>query len=113
MHAAVIRQFYDRGDCVIPAYLPAEGPVEKHYRVGKRKWENAFRRGDVSFNRLADAEGHLIADFDLEGHEVYAYRKVLPKQMRPEKSGRSVRDQVFDEAVTITRKRTDSFPGAK
>ena len=87
---AVIRQFYDRADRDIPAYFPAEGPAEKHYSVGKRKWENAFRRGDVSFNRLADAEGHLIADFDLEGHEVYAYRKVLPKQMRPEKSGRSI-----------------------
>lgn len=45
---------------------------------------------EVRLHQLADAEGHLIADFDLEGHEVYAYRKVPPKQMRPEKSGRSI-----------------------
>lgn len=86
----ILLDFYERADRPLPKYFPEKGPAEKHYSVGKRKWENAFHRGDVSFSQLADAEGHLIADFDLEGHEVYAYRKVLPKQMRPEKSGRSI-----------------------
>jgi hypothetical protein len=41
----------------------------------------------VTFDRRED---HLIADFDLEPHELYSYRKTLPTKMRPEKSGRKI-----------------------
>jgi len=42
---------------------------------------------DSSFEEKQD---HLIADFELEPHELYSYRKTLPTKMRPEKSGRAI-----------------------
>jgi len=41
----------------------------------------------VTFERR---EEHLIADFDLESHELYSFRKTLPAKMRPEKNGRKI-----------------------
>lgn len=83
-------EFYERAGRELPEYFPAEGPAERVYDIGKRKWENAYHRGAVSFERLDDADGHIVAEFDLEGWEVYTYQKVLPKRMRPEKSGRTI-----------------------
>jgi hypothetical protein len=82
----VVLDFYARAGRVLPAYFPEE-PANREYNIGKRKWRQARDRGDVTFERR---ENHLIADFDLEPHELYSYRKTLPTKMRPEKSGRNI-----------------------
>ena len=82
----VFLDFYDRAGREPPAYFPRE-PANRRYNIGKRKWRQACQRGDVEFERRDD---HLIADFDLEPHELYSYRKTLPTKMRPEKSGRNI-----------------------
>ncbi|WP_323676905.1 hypothetical protein [Halorubellus sp. PRR65] len=82
----VFRDFYDRAGRKEPDYFPVE-PANRKYNIGKRKWRQASKRGDVSFERRED---HLIAEFDLEPHELYSYRKTLPTKMRPEKSGRNI-----------------------
>jgi hypothetical protein len=82
----IFLDFYDRLDRERPKYFP-ERPANRRYNIGKRKWRQAFYRDDVTFERR---ENHLIADFDLEPHELYSYRKTLPTKMRPEKSGRNI-----------------------
>ncbi len=82
----VFLDFYDHAERELPNYFPKE-PANRRYNIGKRKWKQAYDRGDVTFDRR---ENHLIADFDLEPHELYSYRKTLPTKMRPEKSGRNV-----------------------
>ena len=82
----VFLEFYDRADRTVPAYFPTE-PANRKYNIGKRKWKQAYERGDVTFERRED---RLVAEFDLEPHELYSYRKTLPTKMRPEKSGRSI-----------------------
>jgi hypothetical protein len=82
----VFQDFYRQADRETPSYFP-DDPANREYNIGKRKWRNARERGDVQFDRRDD---HLIADFDLEPHELYSYRKTLPTKMRPEKSGRKI-----------------------
>ena len=82
----VFLEFYERADRTVPAYFPTE-PANRKYNIGKRKWKQAYERGDVTFERRED---RLVAEFDLEPHELYSYRKTLPTKMRPEKSGRSI-----------------------
>jgi truncated hemoglobin YjbI len=82
----VVLEFYERADREVPRYFP-EVPANREYNIGKRKWQQAYNRDDVSFERR---EEHLIAEFDLEPHELYSYRKTLPTRMRPEKSGRNI-----------------------
>ena len=82
----ILLEFYDEADREVPEYFPRE-PANREYNIGKRKWRKARERGDVTFDRRED---HLIADFDLEPHELYSYRKTLPTKMRPEKSGRKI-----------------------
>ena len=82
----VFLEFYERADRTVPAYFPKE-PANRKYNIGKRKWKQAYERGDVTFERRED---RLVAEFDLEPHELYSYRKTLPTKMRPEKSGRSI-----------------------
>ena len=81
-----IQDFYHEADRKIPSYFPVE-PANREYNIGKRKWRQARNRGDVAFERRED---HLIAEFDLEPHELYSFRKTLPTKMRPEKSGRNI-----------------------
>jgi hypothetical protein len=82
----VFIDFYERSGRERPDYFPDE-PANREYNIGKRKWRQAHERNDVTFERRKD---HLIADFDLEPHELYSYRKTLPTKMRPEKSGRNI-----------------------
>lgn len=82
----IILDFYSRVGRELPPYFP-EVPANREYNIGKRKWRQARGRGDVTFERRDD---HLIADFELEPHELYSYRKTLPTKMRPEKSGRNI-----------------------
>jgi len=82
----VFLDFYERAGRERPEYFPEE-PANRRFNIGKRKWRQACERGDVEFERRED---HLIADFDLEPHELYSYRKTLPTKMRPEKSGRNI-----------------------
>lgn len=82
----VVLDFYGRAGREVPLYFP-EAPANREYNIGKRKWRQARDRGDVTFERR---ENHLIADFELEPHELYSYRKTLPTKMRPEKSGRNI-----------------------
>lgn len=82
----VFLDFYDWAGRELPAYFPRE-PANRQYNIGKRKWRQAYEREDVEFERRED---RLIADFDLEPHELYSYRKTLPTKMRPEKSGRTI-----------------------
>ena len=78
--------FYDQVGREPPKYFP-KAPANRQYNIGKRKWRQVFEREDVVFDRRGDP---LIADFDLEPHELYSYRKTLPTKMRPEKSGRNI-----------------------
>ncbi|MFB6297219.1 MAG: restriction endonuclease PLD domain-containing protein [Salinirussus sp.] len=82
----IVLDFYSRAGREVPLYFP-ESPANREYNIGKRKWRQARDRGDVTFERRED---HLIADFELEPHELYSYRKTLPTKMRPEKSGRNI-----------------------
>jgi hypothetical protein len=82
----IVLDFYGRAGREVPLYFP-EAPANREYNIGKRKWRQARDRGDVTFERR---ENHLIADFELEPHELYSYRKTLPTKMRPEKSGRNI-----------------------
>ncbi|WP_318569887.1 phospholipase D-like domain-containing protein [Salinigranum marinum] len=82
----VFLDFYDQAGRKIPEYFPRE-PANRRYNIGKRKWRQAYERGDVEFERRED---QLIAEFSLEPHELYSYRKTLPTKMRPEKSGRNI-----------------------
>lgn len=82
----IFLEFYDQTDRNRPKYFPEE-PANREYNIGKRKWRQAYERGDVTFEQR---ENQLIAEFDLEPHELYSYRKTLPTKMRPEKSGRNV-----------------------
>lgn len=82
----IFLEFYDQAEREPPRYFPHE-PANRQYNIGKRKWRQARDRGDVTFERRED---HLIADFDLEPHELYSYRKTLPTKMRAEKSGRNI-----------------------
>lgn len=82
----IFLDFYDQAGREPPRYFPRQ-PANREYNIGKRKWRQAYDRGDVEFERRED---QLIADFDLEPHELYSYRKTLPTKMRPEKSGRTV-----------------------
>lgn len=86
----IISSFYDRAGRDKPSYFPEQRAAEITYNIGKRKWENAYHRGAIDFEQHDDIDGHLIAKFDLESHEVYEYEKIVPKQMRPEKSGRTI-----------------------
>jgi hypothetical protein len=83
---AILSDFYETAQREKPAYFPDE-PANREYNIGKRKWRQARERGDVSFEQKQD---HLIAEFELEPHELYSYRKTLPTKMRPEKSGRTI-----------------------
>jgi hypothetical protein len=82
----VFLDFYDQAGREPPEYFPKE-PANRRYNIGKRKWRQAYERGDVEFERRED---QLIAEFSLEPHELYSYRKTLPTKMRPEKSGRNI-----------------------
>ncbi len=82
----IFLDFYQLAEREPPAYFP-HNPANREYNIGKRKWRQAQERGDVTFDRRDD---HLIADFDLEPHELYSFRKTLPTKMRPEKSGRKI-----------------------
>jgi hypothetical protein len=82
----IVLDFYGRAGREVPLYFP-EVPANREYNIGKRKWRQARDRGDVTFERR---ENHLIADFELEPHELYSYRKTLPTKMRPEESGRNI-----------------------
>ncbi|MEZ3170162.1 hypothetical protein ABNG03_05950 [Halorubrum sp. RMP-47] len=82
----VFLEFYEHADRDVPNFFPKE-PANRKYNIGKRKWKQAYERDDVTFERRED---RLIAEFDLEPHELYSYRKTLPTKMRPEKSGRSI-----------------------
>jgi len=82
----IFEEFYEMADREKPEFFPEE-PANREYNIGKRKWRQARDRGDVSFERKQD---HLLAEFELEPHELYSYRKTLPTKMRPEKSGRTI-----------------------
>jgi len=82
----IVRQFYAEAGRDVPGYFPRE-PANREYNIGKRRWQKAKERGDVTFER---EDEQLIASFDLEPHELYSYRKTLPTKMRPEKSGRNI-----------------------
>jgi hypothetical protein len=82
----ILLDFYERIDRQPPGYFPRR-PANRMYNIGKRKWRQAYSRKDISFERRED---HLIANFDLEPHELHSYRKTLPTKMRPEKSGRNI-----------------------
>ncbi|MCX2819147.1 phospholipase D family protein [Haladaptatus sp. F3-133] len=82
----VLVDLYGEADRRIPEYFP-EKPANREYDIGKRKWKSARDRGDVTFERNGD---HLIAEFDLEQHEVWSYRKILPTKARPDKQGRKI-----------------------
>ena len=103
--------FYDLVGREPPEYFPQE-PANRKYNIGKRKWRQAYERGDVEFDRRKD---HLIAEFDLEPHELYSYRKTLPTKMRPEKSGRNIiikNPEDFYEWLNFDAKdETESKPG--
>ena len=97
----VLLEFYDRADRDVPKFFPRE-PANRKYNIGKRKWEQAYKRDDVTFERR---ENRLIAEFNLEPHELYSYRKTLPTKMRPEKSGRSIiikNPDGFEEWIDLT-----------
>ncbi|WP_435180452.1 phospholipase D family protein [Halorussus sp. AFM4] len=102
----IFLDFYDRVNREPPSYFPEE-PANRQYNIGKRKWRQACERGDVEFERRED---HLIADFDLEPHELYSYRKTLPTKMRPEKSGRNIvvkNPDDFEEWLDIDNLKSD------
>ena len=82
----IVLDFYDRAGREVPDYFPTE-PANREYNIGKRKWKKAKERQDVTFDQRDD---QLIAEFELEPHELYSYRKTLPTKMRPEKSGRNI-----------------------
>lgn len=82
----IFEEFYEMAGREKPEFFPEE-PANREYNIGKRKWRQARDRGDVSFERKQD---HLLAEFKLEPHELYSYRKTLPTKMRPEKSGRTI-----------------------
>lgn len=82
----IFLQFYETAGREVPEYFPRNA-ANSEYNIGKRKWQKAKERGDVTFERQGE---QLIASFDLEPHELYSYRKVLPTKMRPEKSGRNI-----------------------
>ncbi|SIS21104.1 restriction endonuclease PLD domain-containing protein [Natronorubrum thiooxidans] len=103
----VFLEFYDEANREPPAYFPKE-PANRQYNIGKRKWRQARERGDVTFERRDD---HLIADFDLEPHELYSFRKTLPTKMRPEKSGRKIiikNPDDFDDWLDTDRRNEDT-----
>lgn len=81
--------FYRKADREIPDYFPEEGPAEVHYNYGKRRWRNAYRRGDVTFSRPDNIDNQLIAEFE-DSYEVHKHIKILPKRMMASRSGRSV-----------------------
>ncbi len=83
----IFTEFYKQADRPVPSYFPAHEPAPKQYSIGKRKWKSAYERDDIVFEQR---ENHLIAKFDLETHELYSYRKVLPTKARAEKSGRKI-----------------------
>ncbi|MYL18240.1 NgoFVII family restriction endonuclease [Halorubrum terrestre] len=110
----VFLEFYDHADRNVPKFFPKE-PANRKYNIGKRKWKQAYERGDVTFDRR---ENRLIAEFDLEPHELYSYRKTLPTKMRPEKSGRSIiikNPDGFEEWIELAElsgnEDTESSPG--
>lgn len=82
----IFLEFYDVADRKVPSYFPRE-PANSEYNIGKRKWRQAYERGDVTFNRQ---NNHLIAAFDSEPRELYTFKKTLPTKMRPEKSGSDI-----------------------
>ncbi|WP_256392857.1 phospholipase D-like domain-containing protein [Natronoarchaeum rubrum] len=99
--------FYEQSGRELPGYFPKE-PANREYNIGKRKWRQARERGDVTFERRDD---HLIADFDLEPHELYSFRKTLPTKMRPEKSGRKIiikNPDDFDDWLDSRKSKKDS-----
>jgi hypothetical protein len=82
----IFLRFYGTAGREVPAYFPRNA-ANSEYNIGKRKWQKAKERDDVTFERQGE---RLIASFELEPHELYSYRKVLPTKMRPEKSGRDI-----------------------
>ena len=85
---AIILDFYESAGRDLPTYFPHE-PAEQQYDFGRRQWRSIYRRGDVTYSHRAE-DGHMIAEFDLDGWEVFQYEKILPKQTRSEKQGNKI-----------------------
>lgn len=102
----IVLDFYATADREVPDYFPRE-PANRVYNIGKRKWRNAFDRGDIAFERR---DSRLIAEFEMEQHELYSYLKTLPTRMRAEKSGRKLIIKNPEEFVTWLERSVDS-PG--
>ena len=83
----IISDFYKRADREIPDYFPKDRSAAREYDEGKRKWKSAEQRGVVEFEKVGE---QLVADFNLDNHEVYSYKKTLPKNTRPEKQGKTI-----------------------
>lgn len=97
----IISDFYERADREIPEYFPKEQSAAREYDEGKRKWKSAKQRGVVEFEKVGE---QLVAEFSLDNHEVYSYKKTLPKNTRPEKQGKTI-------VIKSPQRFTDWFDG--
>ncbi|MFB6284685.1 MAG: hypothetical protein ABEK59_12280 [Halobacteria archaeon] len=92
----------------LPEYFP-EKPASRIYNVGKRKWNNAVKRGDIVFEEQSD---YLVAQFDADSSEVYSFRKTLDPKCKPDKYGSKITIQnpeYFKEWIDVDIEQSSSW----
>ena len=98
---SILRDMYEEAGREQPDCFPAEESATQTHSVGKRKWEGAHDRGELTFETI---HGNLVARFDMEGYEVNEYKRILPTRYLPEKKGTSITIGNSEEFV-------DWYPG--
>jgi hypothetical protein len=79
----VFRELYEYAGREPPVYFPKDGPAERIYDHGRRKWRQAYQTGLFTIEEKNDI---LLADFseNLDGYAVFKYDKVVPSTIRTE-----------------------------
>jgi hypothetical protein len=79
----VFRELYEYAGRELPVYFPKDGPAERIYDHGRRKWRQAHQTGLFTIEEKNDI---LLADFseNLDGYAVFKYDKVVPSTIRTE-----------------------------
>jgi len=79
----VFRELYEYANREPPVYFPNDGPAERIYDHGRRKWRQAYQTGLFTIEEKNDI---LLADFseNLDGYAVFKYDKVVPSTIRTE-----------------------------
>lgn len=79
----MFRELYEYANKETPAYFPKDGPAERIYDHGRRKWRQAYETGLFTIKEKNEI---LLADFseNLDGYAVFRYNKVVPSTIRTE-----------------------------